>query len=159
MEDAISGAEIAPHLLALAVTCLPLCLQQGEGLVCSLLAFLWYSLNPLFCERARLCLIAFHGKILSLGLLFLFFLSLAIPQFECYLTLAPLDCPQCIQAGPYYKHVACASLFPGGSDCKASVYNAGDPGLIPGWGRSPGEGNGNPLQYYCLGNPMDGGAW
>ena len=44
--------------------------------------------------------------------------------------------------------------FPGGSDGKASVYNAGDPGLIPGSGRSP-EGNGNPLQYYCLENPMD----
>ena len=49
--------------------------------------------------------------------------------------------------------------FPGGSDGKASVYNAGDPGLIPGWGRSPGEGNGNPLQYYCLENPIDRGAW
>ena len=49
--------------------------------------------------------------------------------------------------------------FPGGSDGKASVYNAGDPGLIPGLGRSPGEGNGNPLQYYCLENPMDRGAW
>ena len=41
----------------------------------------------------------------------------------------------------------------------ASVYNVGDPGLIPGSGRSPGEGNGNPLQYSCLENPMDGGAW
>ena len=40
--------------------------------------------------------------------------------------------------------------FPGGSDCKASVYNAGDPGSVPGLGRSPGEGHGNPLQYYCL---------
>ena len=45
--------------------------------------------------------------------------------------------------------------FPGGSDGKASVYNAGDPGSIPGSGRSSGEGNGNPLQYYCLENPMD----
>ena len=45
--------------------------------------------------------------------------------------------------------------FPGGSDSKASVYNAEDPGSIPGMGRSPGEGNGNPLQYYCLENPMD----
>ena len=42
---------------------------------------------------------------------------------------------------------------------KASTRNAGDPGLIPGSGRSPGEGNGNPLQYSCLENPMDGGAW
>ena len=49
--------------------------------------------------------------------------------------------------------------FPGGSDGKVSVYNAGDLGLIPGLGRSLGEGNGNPLQYYCLENPMDRGAW
>ena len=49
--------------------------------------------------------------------------------------------------------------FPGGSDGKASVYNVGDPGSIPGSGRSPGEGNGNPLQYYGLENPMDRGAW
>ena len=48
--------------------------------------------------------------------------------------------------------------FPGGSDGKASAYNAGDPGLIPGLGRSSGEGNGDPLQYSCLENPMDGGA-
>ena len=41
----------------------------------------------------------------------------------------------------------------------ASVYNAGDPGSIPGSGRSAGEGNGNPPQYYCLENPMDRGAW
>ena len=47
----------------------------------------------------------------------------------------------------------------GGSDGNASAYNAGDPGLIPGSGRSPGEGNGNPLQYSCLENPIAGGAW
>ena len=46
-----------------------------------------------------------------------------------------------------------------GSDGKPSVYNAGDLGSIPGSGRFPGEGNGNPLQYSCLENPMDGGAW
>ena len=49
--------------------------------------------------------------------------------------------------------------FPGGSEAKASAWNAGDPGSIPGSGRSPGEGNGNPLQYSCLENPMEGGAW
>ena len=49
--------------------------------------------------------------------------------------------------------------FPGGSDGKASVYNAGDLGSIPGWGRSSGEGNGNPLHYSCLENPMNGEAW
>ena len=49
--------------------------------------------------------------------------------------------------------------FPGSSKSKTSAYNAGDPGSIPGWGRSPGEGNGNPLQHSCLENPMGGGAW
>ena len=52
----------------------------------------------------------------------------------------------------------CMHIF-GGSDGKASVYNAGDPGLSPGLGRSPGEGNGTPLQDYYLENPMDRGAW
>ena len=47
----------------------------------------------------------------------------------------------------------------GGSEVKASAFNAGDPGLIPGSGRSPGKGKGNLLQYSCLENPMDGGAW
>ena len=53
-------------------------------------------------------------------------------------------------------------IFPGGSDSKASAYNAnhvGDPGSIPGEGISPGEGNGNRLQYSCLENHMDGGTW
>ena len=49
--------------------------------------------------------------------------------------------------------------FPGGSEVKASACNVGDLGSIPGSGRSPGEGNGNPLQYSCLENPMEGGAW
>ena len=49
--------------------------------------------------------------------------------------------------------------FPGGSDSKESACNAGDLGLIPESGRSPGEGNGNPLHNSCLENPMDGGAW
>ena len=49
--------------------------------------------------------------------------------------------------------------FPGGLDGKASVYNARDLGSISGSGRFPGEGNGNPLHYSCLENPMDGGAW
>ena len=48
---------------------------------------------------------------------------------------------------------------PGGSDSKEFAYNAGDLGSIPGLGRSPGKGNGNPLQHSCLENPMDRGAW
>ena len=51
------------------------------------------------------------------------------------------------------------SVIPGGSDGKASVYNVRDLGSIPGLGRFPGEGNGNPLQYSCLENLMDGGTW
>ena len=49
--------------------------------------------------------------------------------------------------------------FPGGSDSKVSACNVGDPGSIPGLGRSPGEENGNPLQYSCLENPLDRGVW
>ena len=49
--------------------------------------------------------------------------------------------------------------FPCGSDGKESAWNARDPGLIPGLGRCPGEGNGNPLQYSCLEKPMDRGGW
>ena len=49
--------------------------------------------------------------------------------------------------------------FHGGSGGKVSTYNAGDPGSVPGSGRSPGEGNGNPFQYSHLENPMDRGAW
>ena len=51
------------------------------------------------------------------------------------------------------------SGFPGGSDSKESAHSAGDLGLIPGWGKSPGGGYGDPLQYSYLENPMDGGAW
>ena len=53
----------------------------------------------------------------------------------------------------------CTLDFPGDSDSKASAYNVGDPGSIPRLGRSPGEGNSNPLQCSCLENPMDGEAW
>ena len=51
------------------------------------------------------------------------------------------------------------ATFPGHSGSKDSACNEADPGLIPWLGRSPGEGNGNPLQYSCLENPMDNGAW
>ena len=54
-----------------------------------------------------------------------------------------------------FKHLR----FPDSSVGKEPSYNARDPGLIPGWGRSPGEGNGNPLQYSCLQNFMDREAW
>ena len=53
-----------------------------------------------------------------------------------------------------FRAFACSLGFPCGSDGKASAYNEGDPGSIHGSGSSPGEGNGNPLQYSCLENPM-----
>ena len=59
---------------------------------------------------------------------------------------------------PYSHELRSPMGFPGGSEVKASASNAGDLGSIPGSGRSPGEGNGNPLQYSCLENPMDGEA-
>ena len=62
-----------------------------------------------------------------------------------------------------YSHISslvrCLKSFLGGSDGKESACNVWDPRSIPGSGRSPGEGNGNPLQYSCLENPMDRGAW
>ena len=58
----------------------------------------------------------------------------------------------------FEKKVKLKLGFRGGSEVKASACNAGDLGSIPGSGRSPGEGNGNPLQHSCLENPMDGGA-
>ena len=58
-----------------------------------------------------------------------------------------------------YSGLKNSTGFPGGLEVKASACNAGDLSSIPGLGRFPGEGNGNPLQYSCLENPMDGGAW
>ena len=60
---------------------------------------------------------------------------------------------------PLQKVVVIITGHPGGSDGKESAYNAGDVDLIPEPGRSPGEGNGNLVQYSCLGNPMDRGSW
>ena len=57
-----------------------------------------------------------------------------------------------------YIYVCIYMVFPGVSVVKNPLANAGDTGLIPGLGRCPGEGNGNPFQYSCLGNPMDRGA-
>ena len=58
-----------------------------------------------------------------------------------------------------FDHVSFSFLFVGGSDGKESAHNAGESGSIPGLGRSPGEGKGNPIQYSCLENSMDRGAW
>ena len=60
---------------------------------------------------------------------------------------------------PFYYGASLSSLAQAAQMVTVSVYNVGDPGLIPGSGRSPGEGNGNPLQYYCLENSTNRGAW
>ena len=59
----------------------------------------------------------------------------------------------------YLQQLEGITGFPGGSDGVESICSVGDLGSIPGLGRSPGEGHGNPLQYSCLENPMDRGAW
>ena len=59
----------------------------------------------------------------------------------------------------FLNHSTLLNSFPGGSEVKVSACNVGDLALIPGLGRSPGKGNGNPLQYSYLENPMDRGAW
>ena len=71
--------------------------------------------------------------------------------------LAVKSLPLCLWTGRGWFAASYLS-FPGGSDGTASAYSAGDLGLIPGTGRSSGEGNGNPLRYSCLENPMDRGA-
>ena len=72
-------------------------------------------------------------------------------------------CSWHLRSGSWILALLCVIVhnlgFPGGSEVKASAWNARDPSLIPASGRSPGEGNGNPLQYSCLENPKEGGAW
>ena len=65
----------------------------------------------------------------------------------------------CVWRKGFIKELVRQPSFPGGSDGKECTHNAGGPGLIPGSGRSPGVGNGNPLQYACLENSVDRGAW
>ena len=66
---------------------------------------------------------------------------------------------QMVTAAMKLKDAYSLEGFPGGSEVKASACNVGDLGSVPGLERSPGEGNGNPLQYSCPGNPTDRGAW
>ena len=87
--------------------------------------------------------------------------SLVAQRLKRLPTMQETWVPSLGQEDPLEKDMAThySMNFPGGSDSKTSVYNAGDLGLIPALGRCPGEGNGNPLQYSCLENPMDGGSW
>ena len=71
-----------------------------------------------------------------------------------------MDLKFCVSIGGFLRDgILVFKGFPGGAEVKASACNVGDLGSIPGSGRSPGEGNGNPLQCSCLENLMDRGAW
>ena len=85
-------------------------------------------------------------KVLHCQYFYVFSLKCVGPERK-YLEVSPVWCGDRPGVG-----------FPGGSDGKASAHNAGDLGSIPGSGRYPGEGNGNPLQYSCLENSMDRGT-
>ena len=100
----------------------------------------------------------FYGRFLITASISMLVIGLFIISISSWFSLGRLNFSKnlSISSRLFHCHIVVHnSLFPGGSDGKASVYNAGDPGLIPGSGRSPGEGNGNPLQYSCLENPMD----
>ena len=90
----------------------------------------------------------------------LLFLPVDLFSFIIFLAVLGLCCVACALSPVMVLRLSCmASCFPGGSVVKNLPANARDTGLIPGLGRSPAEGNGNPLQYSCLENPMEGGAW
>ena len=119
--------------------------SSNEGGICSWDAFITNQHN--YSDYWSSCLKIFNQLSSSLSVYFFisFFWSVIVSSLEnwslcvLYSVMVILD-------------------FPRGSDGKASAYSAGDPGSIPGLGRSSGEGNGNPLQYSCLENPMDRGS-
>ena len=84
---------------------------------------------------------------------------MSITQFQLLSLFSPVSTPKIFLMTDPAIYVCLLVGFPGGSEVKVSACNVGDLGSIPGSGRSPGEGNGNPLQDSCLGNSMDRGAW
>ena len=89
----------------------------------------------MLCYHVMGLLMLFHNKLIFFKILVYIYSILNISHYDLYMG------------------------FPDGSSSKESSRNAGDTGLIPGLGRSPGEGNGNPLQYYCLENSVNRGTW
>ena len=90
------------------------------------------------------------------------FIFFKIVLYSCFFNLfywSRVDLQSCGRFWCTPKWFSFFYRFPSGSGSKVSACSAGNPGSIPGLGRSPGEGNGNPLQYSCLENSMDGGAW
>ena len=100
----------------------------------------WCHLYVVMCARLRICICV-----------------IVCIDFVVFVILYVFE-SACVSCDHLHLHMYIWS-FPGGSEDKASACNAGDPGSILGLRRSPGEGNGTPLQYSCLENPMDRGAW
>ena len=127
MPVSVTEIAAAPCLPALAVTCLPLYVWEGEGPTRSRLALLWYSLNSLFCEQARLRLRAFHGKVLFCFVFPLF----RSHSLSCYLTWAPSDCPPAFRFAHYPNHLLCSLHLPvqsplaGGGHERLGYFSAG----------------------------------
>ena len=133
-----------------------------RGLLCILL--LQYAI----CLQDSLDLSSFHFKpnipaacSACINRLFTFCFFNHSKCFSCvFCVVSP-----CLDSSIFWGHISVFLLltllkdFPGGSDSKESACNAGDPDSVPGLVRSPGEGNGNPLQYSCLETPMDREAW
>ena len=123
-----------------------------------MLKFYFYS----FCNLNYMTTVLKNSHIASRAFMNRWNVFLTSKIFICILTLL-----NCLSKRSYFffsppQHMrGSISLysFPGGSDSKGSACKAGDPALTPGLGRSPGEGNGYPLQSSCLENPMDRGAW
>ena len=119
--------------------------------------FTYFILYPFTVIWYTSLILYFRSSVEFLIFVFIFLISKSF--FFCYLKdkLKKTPLISCIR-GLYLRilMIVCFDfIFPCSSDSKASAYNAGDPGLIPRSGRFPGEGNGNPLQYSCLENPMD----
>ena len=92
-------------------------------------------------------------------LLYFWLCCIFIAAWALSLVVKSGDCSPVAMRGLLTAVASLGAGFPGGSDGKESACSAGDPGSIPGSGTSPEEGNSNPLQYPCLENSMDGGAW
>ena len=103
-----------------------------------------------------------HSYSLGLWVLIFVIINYAVVNFIYYACLG-IGASTCLLRtsihSAYVEHLLRVWGFPGDSDDKESACNLGNPGLIPGSGKSSGEGNGNPLQYSCLENSMDRGAW
>ena len=120
-----------------------------RGVIVNILPKVW--MNGSWCHTSRIQILAKNDSLVNWNKLPHFFHLLNGDKRSSYFT-------GCF-CGLGELHWTLKHCFPGGSEVKVSACNVGDLGSIPGSGRSPGEGNGNPLQYSCLENPIDGGAW